>query len=188
MIRTFIAAITAASLVPLGACKRVEPESQPAATGSSTADRTLAGAIAAAPQMKNFAGALKDTGLAGALDGAAPYTLLAPVDAAFSRLGQPAVELRKPEHQAAMAEILRDHVIPGYLTPRDIQASIAANDGKPVKMRTAGDGQVTFTRDGETLTITSADGVTGRIAGEPLRASNGAAIPIDTVLRKLAEG
>ena len=188
MTRVLVAALAAVSLLQLAACKRAEPEAKPSTTAKDTTSETLATAIAGAPGLSTFAAGLKDIGLSGALDGAAPYTLFAPDDDAFGKLGKPGAALRQPEQRAVMAEIIRDHTVPGYLTPRDIEASIKAHQGKPVVMRTVGDGQLTFASKGGQLTIASADGVTAQVAGEPVRASNGAAIPIDTVLRKLPAG
>jgi hypothetical protein len=73
----------------------------------------------------------------------------------------------------------------GYLTPTSIQTSIDANHGKPLKLRTTGDGEVTFSRKGKTLTVTSSDGIVATLAGTPILAGNGAALPIDTMLKKL---
>jgi uncharacterized surface protein with fasciclin (FAS1) repeats len=118
-------------------------------------------------------------------DGTAPYTILAPQDAAFDKLGEAGTELRKPEQRAAMVAIVRDHIIPGYLTPDDIGDAIDRAAGNGVKMRTMGDHVVTFARDGEAITVTQEDGSTARLVGEPLLAGNGVAIPVDGVLKKI---
>lgn len=187
MIKGLIAALAAASLVPLAACKKVEGGSE-AATQSGEADissKTLAAAVSSTPGMSTVASALKDTGLASVFDGSAPYTLLAPDDDAFGKLGDAGRALKTPEQLAVMAAILREHVVPGFLTTADIQAAITANKGQPVKMRTVGEGSLSFALKGDDITVTSPDGTTARLAGAPLRASNGVAIPVDSVLKKL---
>lgn len=144
--------------------------------------QTLASSIGSAPGLKTFGTALKDTGIATVFDGTAAYTVFAPTDDAFGKLGDAGKALMQPEQKAALAEVLRDHVVPGYLTPQDIDGALAAAKGKPVKMPTMGKGSLTFARSGEAITVTSADGAVAKFDGQPLLAGNGVAIPVDTVL------
>jgi uncharacterized surface protein with fasciclin (FAS1) repeats len=181
-----MAALAAAMLVQVSACDRAGPEAEPSAAAEKGGELpTLGSVVASAPSLSTFATALKDAELDKALDGAAPYTVLAPTNAAFASLGPAAAELKKPERREAVADMIREHVIPGYLTPDEIETSMARQGGKPVTMRTAGEGQVTFAKHGDGLTITGSNGREARIAGATLRAGNGAAIPIDTVLQTL---
>ena len=85
-----------------------------------------------------------------------------------------------------MVAILRDHIVPGYLTPEDIANAIEQDDDGSVEMKTMGDHTLTFTQEGETITVASEDGSTALFAGEALRASNGVAIPLDGVLKQVA--
>ena len=48
-----------------------------------------------------------------------------------------------------------------------------------------GDHKLTFTRDGDGYRVTGEDGSSARIAGDALAASDGVAIPVDGVLKKL---
>jgi uncharacterized surface protein with fasciclin (FAS1) repeats len=146
---------------------------------------TLATVVADADGLSVAANAMSDAGLAQVFDGAAAYTMLVPQDSAFEALGEPGQALRSPEQRAAMVAVLRDHIVPGYLTPEDIANAIDQADNGSVKMRTMGDHAVTFTQEGETITATSEDGSTAKFAGDALRASNGVAIPVDGVLKKV---
>lgn len=148
---------------------------------------TLAALIMEADGLSSVAGVTGEAGLAQVFDGAASYTLLAPTNPAFDALGEAGEELRSPEERPAMVAILRDHIVPGYLTPQDIAKAVeAAGDGS-VEMRTMGGHVVTFTSEGEAITVTAEDGATARFAGEPLLGSNGVAIPLDGVLREIGE-
>jgi uncharacterized surface protein with fasciclin (FAS1) repeats len=153
----------------------------------SVSSETLASLITEADGLSTVASVLGEAGIAQVFDGAASYTLLAPKDSAFDALGAAGEELSSPEQRAAMVAILRDHIVPGYLTPDDIANAIEAADDGSVEMRTMGDHVVTFTGDGEAVTVTAEDGATARFAGEELRASNGVAIPLDGVLRKVGQ-
>ena len=111
--------------------------------------------------------------------------MLAPTDGAFAALGDKGKALSEPEQKPALAAVLRDHIVPGTLTPEDISKAIDAAGGKPVKMRTVGEGTLSFAKDGEAITVTAADGSTARIEGKAIAANNGVALPISGVLKKV---
>lgn len=176
-----------ALLVGLSACGSGSEEGS-AAPAATAADGTLAGALSGASGLTVVATALKSTGLANVFDGAAPYTILAPDDDAFGALGTAGTDLRQPENSAAMAAILRDHILPGYLTVADIDAALKASGGKPVTMKTMGDTEVSFSREDDAMIVSTPDGARAKIDGAGLSASNGVVIPLDAVLHKLPAG
>lgn len=178
------AALGVALLVGLSACGSGSEEGS-AAPAAKAADGTLAAALSGASGLTVVASALQSTGLANVFDGAAPYTILAPDDDAFGALGTAGTVLRQPENSAAMAAILRDHILPGYLTVADIDAALKASGGKPVTMKTMGDTEVSFSREDDAMIVSTPDGARAKIDGAGLSASNGVVIPLDAVLRKL---
>jgi len=178
-----LAAAAAAALLALAACSGGEDE----AGGSDTAepsDATLVQAISQADQLSTVAGALGDTGLSQVFDGAGAYTIFAPNDEAFAKLGDAGEGLSDPEQRAVMAAILRDHIVPGYLTPADIEAAINSKGGAVV-VETMGNHLLRFTRDDDGLRVTGEDGSSASVAGSAVKASNGVAMPIDGLLKKL---
>ncbi len=180
-----IAALAAGTLL-LQACSGDGAES-----GEETAEvqeATLAAAVADADGLSTVSGVLGEAGLAQVFDGAAAYTLLAPNDSAFQALGEAGAALGTPEQRPAMVAILRDHIVPGYLTPDDIANAIEQDGDGTVTMRTMGAKTVTFTEADNAIVVTSEDGATARLTGDAVRARNGVAIPLDAVLRKLPEG
>jgi uncharacterized surface protein with fasciclin (FAS1) repeats len=181
-----VAALAAASLFALGACsndsKTASQESSPSAQPSG---QTLAQAIGSTDDLSTVAGALRSSGLAQVFDGGGSYTILAPDNDAFAKLGDAGKPLMQPENSAEMAAVLRDHIVPGYLTPDDIKAAIDAQHGA-AKVQTMGSHKLTFTRDGDDLKVTGEDGSQALVAGDAIKAGNGVAIPIDAVLKKLA--
>ena len=185
MHRPILAALATLAFVPLGCGDKAADEASTESGEAKVASGTLAGEIADAAGMSTVAGALKGTGLAGIFDGSAPYTLLAPDDDAFGALGETGAMLKAPENGAAMAEVLKGHILPGYVTVADIDAAIKAKQGQPVKMTTMDGAELTFARSGEGISVTAADGSTAKVDGQPLAASNGVAIPIDGVLKKV---
>ena len=176
-----------ATIALLGACSN-DQEPAVAEASSAPSTQTLAASLSSAPGYAILGRALEDTGLSAVFDGNASYTLIAPSDDAFGKLGDAGKVLQEPEQRAALASILRGHVIPGYMAPDDIDRAIAAAGGKPVKMPTMGRGPVTFSRSGEDLVITDESGATSRVNGRAVLAGNGVAIPVDTVLVDSAAG
>lgn len=174
----------AAATLALQGCSGDDGAEQEATEVST---ETLASLIMEADGLSTVAGVIGEAGLAEVFDGAASYTLLAPQDAAFDALGEAGDELRSPEERPAMVAILRDHIVPGYLTPADIANAVEAADDGSVEMRTMGGHIVTFTGEGEAITVTAEDGASARFAGEALPGSNGVAIPLDGVLRNIED-
>lgn len=178
-----LAALAMPALLALPSCKRAEPEPQPTATAPE--EMTLGAAIATQPELSSLSRALEAADFTDALDQGRPYTLLAPQNAAFENARANWTELGKPENETPLRDFLREHVIGGYLGIREIEGAIERNKGQPVTMRTAGDGTITFSREDDGIVLTSSLGGTARIAGDAVRASNGAAIPIDSTLAEL---
>lgn len=174
------ALLAALALLAVPACSTEEQDQ----TAAEAVDGTLADAISGAGDLSAVASALGDTGLAQVFDGAGSYTLFAPTDEAFEALGETGEALRGPDQRAVMAAVLRDHIVPGYLTPDDIETAIEAQGGS-VEAETMGDHTLTFTRAGDHIRVTSENGANAMLGGTALKASNGVAIPLDGVLKTL---
>ena len=80
--------------------------------------------------------------------------------------------------------LVRAHIVPGALTRADILAAIARNGGKSVEMLTMADAMLTFSKDGDVVVVTAADGATARLTGAETVVSNGVVQPVDGVLVK----
>ncbi len=185
MRRLIVTALASAALAAVSGCGESSTAEKQQAAESGAASGTLAGAISGAAGLSTVSSSLKGSGLAAVFDGTAPYTVLAPTDDAFGALGEAGATLKTPENSAAMAAILREHILPGYMTVADIDNALKNAKGEAVKMKTMAGDELTFARDGTELTVTAADGSSARVDGEPLTATNGVVIPIDAVLKKL---
>lgn len=165
-----------AAVLLLFACSGESGGEDGAAEPSS---QTLAALVAQTDDLSTVSATLEDAGLAQVFDGVAAYTLLAPRDSAFQQLGAAGETLRSPEQRPAMVAVLRDHIVPGYLTPQDIARAVELDDDGKVAMRTMAGRTLTFASSDGTITVTGDDGATMRFAGDALLASNGVAIPVD---------
>ncbi|NVD44919.1 fasciclin domain-containing protein [Qipengyuania atrilutea] len=175
--RAAIAGLMAAALASCGS----EPgETANAANGPI--DATMAEALASAGLFSSASDAFERTGLDGVLGGEASYTVLAPSDGAFEGLSQDAQSaLRDETNGAVLAAVLREHMIPGALTPDDIRQALANNSGS-VSMTSFGKGTLTFRMEGDKLVVSNETGQTAVFGNDIVRASNGVVIPIDGVL------
>jgi uncharacterized surface protein with fasciclin (FAS1) repeats len=180
-----VATVLAAVLLPLAGCSNDGDKAngdKPAAT-ASTSD-TLAAALSGQGDLSQLNEALKETGLSQVFDNGASYTIFAPTDAAFDKLGDRTRALLQPGQKAVLTAVLRDHIVPGYLTPEDIGTAIDAQGGQ-VKVKTMGGHKLSFTREGKGYSVTAEDGSSALIAGDPVTAADGVAIPVDGVLKKV---
>ena len=190
MTRALLAIVFGLALSSLASgCKQQSPEPKAQASGSAASHApmasTLDAAIGSTAQLSTMAEAIRQTGLGGVLRGKANYTLFAPTNAAFEKLGQSGRGLRQPEQRAAFAALLREHIVPGMLTADDLEKALARSPGKPLKLRSMGKGTLTVSRDGGIVTVTGPDGAKATLTSASAIARNGSVIGIDGVLRKL---
>jgi uncharacterized surface protein with fasciclin (FAS1) repeats len=119
--------------------------------------------------LQKFTTAMQAAGLTQTLQGEGPYTVFAPSDNAFAKLGKAAWEdLLKPENQQKLAQILSYHVVPGAVKAKELQAGdYITLDGNPL-----------------TAVVSDKDMMVneGKIVEKDLIANNGVIHIIDTVL------
>jgi uncharacterized surface protein with fasciclin (FAS1) repeats len=186
VIRLVMLGLAAAGLIT--GCKQDKAGPNALASDAATAApmaAKLSESLGNATQFSTLAVAIKETGLDGVLSGKASYTLFAPTNAAFDALGERGQELRQPEQRAALAALLREHIVPGVLTVDDLDKALARSGGRPLKLRSMGKGTLTLSREGETIVVTAGDGAKARLTADSTSAKNGAALGIDGVLKKL---
>lgn len=119
---------------------------------------------------KTLASLLQSTGLVNALSAEGPFTVFAPTDEAFAKLGAAKLaELGKPENAETLKKILTYHVVPGRVFSPIVAKGWTASSlaGVELTSKTSG-GKVTVS--GATVTATDID------------ASNGVIHVIDTVM------
>jgi len=119
--------------------------------------------------LKTFCRLVESAGLVETLKGKGPYTVFAPTDEAFRKLGKELDELYKPENKAKLQRILKNHVLEGRMSLAGLETA------KTVK-----------SLSGEDLKVTVTDGVVmvggATVSKADVAASNGLMNVIDTVL------
>lgn len=174
-----LAAVSAVAL-SLAACGARDEDA--VAGSAEPADETLASALDGDDRFDSLDEVIDNAGLGSVLEGVGPYTVIAPVNEAFTAAGQDEVSYADAEMRAQGAELIRAHLLPGAVTRADLEAAIERAGSAGAEMRTMSDGVLTFTRDGEAIVITAEDGSSARMTGEEFLASNGVIQPVDAVL------
>jgi uncharacterized surface protein with fasciclin (FAS1) repeats len=132
--------------------------------------KTVVDVAAAAGKFQTLLAAAKAAGLAETLAGKGPFTVFAPTDEAFARLGNDTLQsLLEPRNRKQLETILKYHVVPGRRDARDLVAE--------QKVETVQGGEVkTVIREGRIL-VNDAQVIDSDIA-----ADNGLIHVIDRVL------
>ena len=143
-------------------------EQQPPSTQQNPQD--IVALAQETPDLSTLVTAVSSAELVETLQGDGPFTVFAPTNAAFEKLGDDQVQsLLEPENRDQLTEILTYHVVPEKLTAADLS-----------------DGQELETVAGETLTVKVDDGTVmvgdATVAQADVEASNGVVHVIDGVL------
>jgi uncharacterized surface protein with fasciclin (FAS1) repeats len=127
--------------------------------------------------------AVKAAGLVETLEGAGPFTVFAPTNAAFAKLPPGTVDtLLKPENKATLTKVLTYHVVPGRMTAVSLMKAIKDGEGEARLKTVAGETLSVKQAGPAKLTITDAKGDVANVTIADVLQSNGVIHVIDTVL------
>lgn len=157
---TFATTLALASLMTLGACASSGP--------TSGTPANVVAAAAQQPELSTFTKLVQQAGLTATLEGAGPFTVFAPTDAAFKAV--PAATLDKlAKDPVALKYTLTHHVLPGAVKSSDITGASSVTTVAGTKVTVSKAGDFVTVEDG---LVTQADIMTG----------NGVLHVIDSVL------
>jgi len=126
--------------------------------------------------------AVKAAGLVETLQGAGPFTVFAPTNAAFGKLPAGTVEsLVKPENKATLTKILTYHVVAGKLDAAAIAALIKQGKGT-AELKTVSGGILRASMKGKKLILTDEKGGMSEVTIANVYQSNGVIHVVDTVV------
>ena len=139
------------------------------ATAAPAANEDIVAVASSNSDFSTLVAALTAAELVEALQGAGPFTVFAPNNAAFAKLPAGTVDdLLKPENKAKLTAILKNHVVSGKVMAADVKAG-------PVP--TLGGGDVVIAVEGGGAKYGDA-----MVIGTDVLASNGVIHVIDTVV------
>ena len=127
--------------------------------------------------------AVKAAGLVETLEGAGPFTVFAPTNAAFAKLPAGTVDtLLKPENKPKLTAVLTYHVVPGRLTAVALMKAVKDGGGE-AKFKTVEGEELTIRQPSAgKLTVTDSKGGTSMVTIPDVLQSNGVIHVVDTVL------
>lgn len=126
--------------------------------------------------------AVKAAGLVETLQGAGPFTVFAPTNAAFNMLPKGTVDnLLKPENKGTLTGVLTYHVVAGNMGARELMAKVKAGGGSAMLTTVQGE-KLTVMEKGGSLWIKDAKGGVAKITIKDVNQSNGVIHVIDHVL------
>jgi len=126
--------------------------------------------------------AVKAAGLVETLEGAGPFTVFAPTNAAFEMLPKGTVEtLLKPENKAKLQGILTYHVVSGKWDAKAIADQIKMGNGT-AELKTVAGGKLWAMMKGNKLVLKDENGGMATVTIKNVYQSNGVIHVIDHVL------
>lgn len=126
--------------------------------------------------------AVKAADLVGTLSSEGPFTVFAPVNAAFDKLPEGTVEtLLKSENKEMLTSILTYHVVSGEFNAEAVIGAINDNNGKFEVKTVQGEMLTASLMDGKVI-LTDAKGNTSTVVMTDVEASNGIIHAIDSVV------
>ncbi len=91
------------------------------AAEEKTGEKNIVETAIAAQDFQTLVAALKAADLVKTLEGKGPFTVFAPTDEAFRKLGKETLnDLLKPENKQKLANILKYHVVAGKVMAKDV--------------------------------------------------------------------
>ena len=126
--------------------------------------------------------AVKAAGLVDTLKSAGPFTVFAPVNAAFAALPAGTVDtLLKPENKGMLTGILTYHVVAGKMDAAALTKAIADGKGSAM-LKTVAGGTLTAKATGGKVMVTDEKGGSATVTIADVYQSNGVIHVIDKVL------
>ena len=143
---------------------------------------TIVGVAASNDNFTTLVAAVKAANLVETLNSAGPFTVFAPINAAFDKLPAGTVEsLLKPENVKTLTAILTYHVVAGEFKAAAVVAAIKENNGSFVIPTVQGGKLTASIKDGNVI-LTDEKGNSSKIILTDVEASNGVIHAIDTVV------
>jgi uncharacterized surface protein with fasciclin (FAS1) repeats len=182
-------AVSAVAILGLAACNS-EPEAtdtdamEPAATDTMApaADGTVVAVAQSNPDFSTLVSAVQAAELVDTLNGAGPFTVFAPTNAAFEKIPADTLNgLLQPEQRDALTSVLTYHVVAGQVDAAALTQQIEEGGGSATLTTVQGGTLTARVVDG-TVTLTDEAGNTSQVVMADVAASNGIIHAIDTVV------
>lgn len=142
-------------------------------TSVVSAQKTVVDIAVGSENHTTLVAAVKAADLVATLQSAGPFTVFAPVNAAFDKLPAGTVAtLLKPENKATLTKVLTYHVVAGNIDAAAVVKAITDGNGKAV-LTTVSGGKLTAALVNGKVILTDENGGTATVVATDLKAGNG---------------
>lgn len=148
-------------------------DGEPPQGATTPSDQSITETIEAGSDTSSLKTAITAAGLAKTLEQPGPYTIFAPNNDAFAKLGSQLDTLLQPTAKTDLANILKFHVVPGELKVKDLKDDELLTTLQGTRLRVS--------KRGNTVTLGNSLGK-ATIVAQDTDASNGVVHLVDTVL------
>ncbi len=182
--RSLIGLVALAIAVPSFAVLQEGAKMNPMVGGAAMMmDKDIVSNALNSPDHTTLVAAVKAAGLVDTLQGAGPFTVFAPTNAAFKLLPDGTVDtLLQPDNKAKLTAVLTYHVVPGKYDSKKLKELIKKGNGTAT-LKTVQGGSLTFKMNGPmNIVVMDANGGTASISTYDVYQSNGVIQVIDKVL------
>ncbi len=149
---------------------------------NAQSSKTIVENAASIDDFSTLVTAVKTAELVEVLSSEGPFTVFAPVNAAFEKLPKGTVKsLLQPENKEKLQAVLTYHVIKGNLMAKDVLTAIEKNGGKLAVETVQGGRLMVMLKDGGVVLMDNA-GNYAKVVKTDVKSSNGVIHVIDTVV------
>lgn len=151
-------------------------------SGNVSAQGTIVDVAVGNEDFSTLVTALKAADLVSALQGAGPFTVFAPTNAAFAQIDPATLNsLLEPKNKVALANILKYHVVSGKLAASDVVAALKSGEGTVELTALNGQKLTVIEKDGK-IWLKDSKGSYSEITATDVMGSNGVIHVINTVV------
>jgi uncharacterized surface protein with fasciclin (FAS1) repeats len=180
MPRLFLACVAMTSLALVGCGGQAQKAQEKSGPASKQAESELK-ALDKVDDLSTTVGFLKAADLEKVLSGPGSYTLFAPTNGAFAALPEDQrKQLETSEGRPQLIALLRQHMVPGYVTPGDFTTAIT-RAGSRVELASLGAGPIVVRKQGDAIVLGEGEGA-AQIVGTGLSVGNSIVYKIDRIL------
>lgn len=178
---TMAACSPAEEAPPADASAEVTVVTPPAAPAAATG--TVVAVAQGNPEFTTLVSAVQAAGLAETLNGAGPFTIFAPTNAAFEKVPAAARDaMMQPAGKADLTKTLTYHVVPGRIDSAALAQQIQAGGGSATLTTVQGGALTARSNPDGSITLTDGKGGTSKIVQADVAATNGVIHAVDTVV------
>lgn len=179
--RRLVLACAACASLGLAGCGGETQNAQANASANASQGNKDLEALAKVDDLSTAVRLLKAANLEKLLAGPGSYTLFAPTDGAFAALADDQrKQLENTEGRPQLVALLRQHMVPGYVTPGDFSTAIARS-GSRVELASLGAGPIVVRKQGDAVMLGEGEG-SAQIVGGGLSVGNSIVYRIDRIL------